>query len=224
VAVLLPQAVVTPGRIDATQVTQCWTALHRLEELDALHGSAAVYQVAEGAARQLQDALRQESYSPAVGRELQGVTAAAMEQAGWIAYDAGWQRKARYWWLETCHLTDLSDVPDAHVTALASMSLQASNTPGGGREAVDLAQASRAAAHDQASPTLLSLLSAREPSGTPKQVITPPPSLPSASPGSGSTRDDEEMSPSGWISGVQQIPRVTKPGGHWSAGRVSPLS
>jgi hypothetical protein len=42
------------------------------------------------------------------------------------------------------------------------MALQASNTPGGGREAVDLAQAARAAAGDQATPILLTLLSARE--------------------------------------------------------------
>jgi transcriptional regulator with XRE-family HTH domain len=162
VAVLLPQAVVTPGRIDAAHTVQCWTALHRLFELDDRHGGATVYQVAEGMARRLQDALRRGSYSPSVGRELQSVTAATMEHAGWLAYDAGWQQKARHWWLETCHLTDLSDVPDARVTALASMSLQASNTPGGGRETVDLAQAARAAAHDQASPTLLSLLAARE--------------------------------------------------------------
>jgi hypothetical protein len=115
-------------------------------------------------ARRLQDALRQGSYSPSVGRELQSVTAATMEHAGWLAYDAGWQQKARHWWLETCHLTDLSDVPGARVTALASMALQASNTPGGGRETVDLAQAARTAAKEDQppSPILLSLLAARE--------------------------------------------------------------
>jgi transcriptional regulator with XRE-family HTH domain len=164
VTVLLPQAVATPGRIDATHTAQCWTALRRLEELDALYGGASLYQVAEGTARRLEDALRQGSYLPSVGHELQRVTAAAMEQTGWLAYDAGWQQKARHWWLETCHFADLNDVPEARVTTLASMALQArsSNTPGGGREAVDLAQAARAAAGDQASPILLSLLAARE--------------------------------------------------------------
>ncbi|MGH3813612.1 MAG: helix-turn-helix domain-containing protein [Pseudonocardiaceae bacterium] len=164
VTVLLPQAVATPGRIDAAQATQCWTALHRLEELDALHGGAAVYQVAEGMARKLQDALRRGSYSPAVGRELQGVTAAAMDQAGWLACDAGWQQRARQWWLETCHLTDRAGITEPRVSALAAMALQASNTPGDGRETVDLAQAARTAAKEgqPPSPILLSLLAARE--------------------------------------------------------------
>lgn len=164
VAVLLPQAVATPGRIDAAQAAQCWTALRRLFELDDRHGGATVYQVAEGMARRLQDALRRGSYSSAVGRELQSVTAATMEHAGWLAYDAGWQQKARHWWLETCHAADLAGVPATRVTALASMSLQASYTPGGGRETVDLVHAARTAAKEgqPPSPTLLSLLAARE--------------------------------------------------------------
>jgi transcriptional regulator with XRE-family HTH domain len=164
VTVLLPQAVVTPGRIDAAHVTQCWTALHRLKELDAFYGGAAVYQVAEGIARQLQEALRQGSYSPSAGRELQGVTAAAMHQAGWLAYDASWQQKARHWWLKTCHFTDLNDIPDTRIRALVAMALQASNIPGGGRETVELAQGARTAAQEgqPPSPILLSLLAARE--------------------------------------------------------------
>jgi transcriptional regulator with XRE-family HTH domain len=162
VAVLLPREVATPGRIDAAQAAQCWTALRRLFELDDCQGGATVYQVAEEMARRLQDALRRGSYVPSVGRELQRVTAATMEHAGWLAYDAGWQHKARHWWLETCHLAELAEVPDARVTALASMALQASNTPGGGRETVALAHAARAAAGDRATPILLSLLAARE--------------------------------------------------------------
>ncbi len=91
-------------------------------------------------ARRLQDALRRGSYLPTVGRELQSITAAAT--AGWLAYDAGWQDKARRWWLETCHF---ADVPDVRVSALAAMALQASNA-GDGRETVDLVQAARKAA------------------------------------------------------------------------------
>jgi transcriptional regulator with XRE-family HTH domain len=164
VTALLPQAVATPGHIDADQADQCWTALRRLFELDDHQGGATVYQVAEGIALRLQDALRRGNYVSSVGRELQSVAAAAMEHAGWLAYDAGWQQKARHWWLETCHLAELADVPDARVTALASMALQASNTPGGGRETVDLIHAARTAAlQDQSpSPALLSLLAARE--------------------------------------------------------------
>ncbi|MGQ0778179.1 MAG: helix-turn-helix domain-containing protein [Pseudonocardiales bacterium] len=162
VAALLPQGVATAGRIDAAQVTQCWTALHRLFELDDRHGGTEVYQMAAAMAGQLQEALRDGSYQPEVGRELAAVTAATTEHAAWLAYDAGWADRARQWWLETCHLADLSGVPDSRVTALASMSRQAGDDPRRGSETVGLAQAARAAAGDQASPTLLSLLAARE--------------------------------------------------------------
>lgn len=158
VTVLLPRNVATPGRIDADQAAQCWTALRRLYELDDHQGGATVYQVAEGMARRLQEALRRGSYVSSVGRELRSVAAATMEHAGWLAYDAGWQHNARQWWLETCHLADVAGVPDARVTALASMAQLASQTPGGGREAVELAGAARAAAGDQATPILLELL------------------------------------------------------------------
>ncbi|MGH3778242.1 MAG: helix-turn-helix domain-containing protein [Pseudonocardiaceae bacterium] len=163
VTALLPQGVSNPGRIDAAEVTQCWSALRRLFEMDDHHGGGMVCQMAEGMARRLQDALRQGSYVPSVGRELQKVTAATMEHAGWLAYDAGSQDRARRWWLETCHFADLYEVSDVRVTALVSMALQAGNA-GNGREAVELIQAARKIATDDqgGNPSLLSLLSARE--------------------------------------------------------------
>jgi transcriptional regulator with XRE-family HTH domain len=162
VTLLLPHGVATAGRIDFDQVAQCWTALRRLEELDAHQGGATLCHVAEGAARRLQDALRKGDYAPSVGRELQAVTVAAMDQAGWLAYDAGLVQQARGWWLETCHLADLAGVPEARVSAMTTMALQADADPGSGGETVGLAQAARTAAGDQATPTLLSLLAARE--------------------------------------------------------------
>lgn len=165
VAALLPQAVATPGRIDAADVTQCWSALRRLEELDAHQGGTAVCHLAGGVARRLQDALRQGSYLPSVGRDLQKVTAAAMDQAGWLACDAGWQDVARRWWLETCHFADVNEVPDVRVSALVTMALQASNA-GDGRETVELVQAARKTmSRNQRNPLMLSLLAAREATG-----------------------------------------------------------
>ena len=162
VTALLPQSVATPGRIDAADVTQCWTALRRLYELDDRYGGGTVCQLTEGMARRLQDAVRRGNYLPAVGRELQKVTAATMEHAGWLSYDAGWQDRAHRWWLETCHFADVAGVPGVRVTVLASMASQASYV-GAGAEAVDLIQASRkTTTHDQANSPLLSLLAARE--------------------------------------------------------------
>lgn len=163
VAALLPQNVATPGRIDTAEVTQCWSALHRLYQLDDHHGGGTLCQLTEGMARRLQDAVRRGSYPPAVGCELRKVTAATMEHAAWLSYDAGQQDKARRWWLETCHFADVSEIPEVRVTALASMSLQASYA-GDGAGTVDLIQAARkAATHDQSgNAMLLSLLAARE--------------------------------------------------------------
>ncbi|MGH3903854.1 MAG: helix-turn-helix domain-containing protein [Pseudonocardiaceae bacterium] len=162
VTALLPHGVATASRITDADVTQCWTAVRRLHELDATQGGGPVFQMATGMARRLQDALRGGSYSPSVGRDLQRVTAVTAEQAGWLAYDAGWEQQARHWWLETHHIADLTDVPEARVRALASMALQVGQRPGGGPEAVELAQAATAVAKDDGTPRLLSLLAARE--------------------------------------------------------------
>ncbi|MGH3550132.1 MAG: helix-turn-helix domain-containing protein [Pseudonocardiaceae bacterium] len=163
VTALLPQSVATPGRIDATETTQRWIALRRIEELDARQGGTVVCQMAEGMARRLKDALRRGRYRPPVGRELQRITAAAMDQAGWLAYDAGWQDRTRRWWLETCHFADIAEIPDVRVSALAAMALQTSNA-GDGRETVDLVHAARKTATREqgGNPLLQSLLAARQ--------------------------------------------------------------
>jgi transcriptional regulator with XRE-family HTH domain len=162
VTALLPQNVAIPGRIDAAEVTQCWSALHRLYELDDHHGGGTVCQLTEGMAGRLQDAVREGRYPPAVGRELQKVTAATMEHAGWLSYDAGWPDKARHWWLETCHFADVHEVPDARVTALTSMALQACYA-GDGQKILELVHAAGKTVHDQdRNPLLLSLFAARE--------------------------------------------------------------
>ncbi|MGH3929550.1 MAG: helix-turn-helix domain-containing protein, partial [Pseudonocardiaceae bacterium] len=162
ITALLPRNVATAGQITTADVTQCWTALRRLHELDGDQGGASVFQLAAGMARRLEDALRSGNYTPSVGHELQRVTAVTVEQTGWSAYDAGWEQQARQYWLETCHLSDLTAIPEARVRALASMALQAGQCPGRGSEAVELAQKATSVAKDGGTPKLLSLLSARE--------------------------------------------------------------
>lgn len=68
VTALLPHGVATAGRISAADVTQCWTALRRMHELDGYQGGAAVFERAAGLARRLQNALHNGSYSASVGR------------------------------------------------------------------------------------------------------------------------------------------------------------
>ena len=160
---LLPQAITSPAHIGQEAIDQSWIALQRLFQLDDRHGGTRVYQVADAMAQQLNAALRQARFTQSIGRQLHVLTATTMEHAGWLAYDAGRGASARRWWLETIHLArDLGDVPEAHVAALASMSLHASGDHRRAREVTSLAQAARGAASHRASPTLLSVLAARE--------------------------------------------------------------
>lgn len=162
-AALLPQAIVTPAAVGQPEVDQAWRALTRLFELDDLQGGAQVYQVADAMATKLTAALHQGRFSPDIGRQLANVAGTTMEHAGWLAYDAAQHGVARAWWLETIHLArDLDEAPTAHVAALASMSLHASSDPARARETTRLADAARTAAGDSATPTLLSVLAARE--------------------------------------------------------------
>lgn len=160
VSAMLPQNVASPGRVGAEDVAQCWTGLRRLFQLDDHHGGGTVYEMASAMAKRLHDALRRSTYTPKIAQDFQAVTAATMEHAGWLAYDAGRPDAARHWWLETCHLAELANLPDARVTALTSMALHAT-TSGASREAVGLIAAAREC-DGSASPTLLSLLAARE--------------------------------------------------------------
>lgn len=162
-AALLPQAIVSPSVLGQPEVDQAWRALARLFELDDLQGGAQVFEVADAMATKLSAALHRGRFSPDVGRQLANVAGTAMEHAGWLAFDAGQHGAARSWWLETIHLArDLGEAPTAHVAALASMSLQASGDPARARETTRLADAARVAAGDAATPTLLSVLTARE--------------------------------------------------------------
>jgi transcriptional regulator with XRE-family HTH domain len=161
VAAMLPQPVATPGRIGAVDVAQCRAGLRRLFQLDDHYGGGTVYEIAAEMAGRLQDALRRGVYGRDVEQDLQAVAASTMEHAGWLAYDAGRGDAAKRWWLETCHLTDIANLPDARVAALTSMALHAT-TSGAPRDAVKLIGAARSQAGHRASPTLLSLLAARE--------------------------------------------------------------
>lgn len=162
-AALLPRAIVSPALIGQPEIDHGWQALTRLFELDDVQGGAQVVEIADAMATSLTTALQRGRYSTAVGHQLATLTATTMEHAGWLAFDAGNNRSARSWWLETTHLArDLDQAPDAHVAALASMSLHAADDPDRAREAAQLAQAARVAAGSNASATLLSVLAARE--------------------------------------------------------------
>lgn len=150
-------------KVGRSDVEQCEAALTRLYELDYIQGGRPVYELSASMAARLQDTLGRGNFSRSVGQHLRAVTAATCENAGWQAYDAGRYADAHHWWLETRHIANLGDGgQDAEVIALASMSLEASEHSRRGRDAVDLARLAARQAGPNATPTLLSLLAARE--------------------------------------------------------------
>lgn len=166
-AAMLPTVVSdpSPGRkIGMSAVTECWTALDRLQSLEATQGGGVVYELTAGMASRLRATLAGASYDAPVGRGLRQVTAATMIQAGWQAYDARQRDTARRWWLETLHLSDLGDgVEQWRMSALASLSREAADSGARGHDVIGLAQS--AAKIPGASPAMLSLLAARESMG-----------------------------------------------------------
>lgn len=166
-AAMLPVAVSdpSPGRkIGLAVVNECWTALDRLQNLEASQGGGVVYELTAGMATRLRATLAGASYTATVGRKLRQVTAATMIRAGWQAYDARQRETARRWWLETLHLSDLGDgVEQWRMSALASLSREAADSADRGHDVIGLAQS--AAKITGASPAVLSLLAAREAMG-----------------------------------------------------------
>ncbi|MFI5960461.1 hypothetical protein [Cryptosporangium sp. NPDC051539] len=158
----LPPALASdePRRIGTSTVEECRQALGRLYTLDGQHGSGNLYAVSTYMIERLHRLLDRASYSIETGDELRRVTAAVVENTGWVAFDGGRNDLARQWWLEAIHAADLADDVETRSVVLLSMAMAEANF-GSGREAVHLVEATRSAVGSP-SPRLASLLSARE--------------------------------------------------------------
>lgn len=153
---------VSSARVSETDVTRYRAELARLYALDNHYGaSGEVYGLTVRSMRHLLRTVEHASYTPTVGDELRSIAGQLMEHAGWLAFDAGQVRDARYWWLEALHAARMAADVDTEVVVLASMSLAASRD-GRGREAVDLTRAASAVAASRSTPRLRSILAARE--------------------------------------------------------------
>lgn len=160
---LLPRSIVDAGHVGVADIEDGWRALSRLIELDNAVGGADGYPLSADMARQLLAALNEASFANGAEVALQGLAAATMEHTAWVAYDGGDNDSARRWWLETNHLAEVADIAEPRVTALSAMSLQSSTTRSRAKETLGITNAaSRVAAGTSASPTLLSILAARE--------------------------------------------------------------
>ncbi|GAB7039684.1 MULTISPECIES: helix-turn-helix domain-containing protein [Catenuloplanes] len=82
------------GRVGSASVDRLQRRAARLRRLDDLVGGADTYRVYLGEVAATEALLADGSYSDDVGRQLLCLLAEQAQQAGWAAFDAGWQPEA----------------------------------------------------------------------------------------------------------------------------------
>ncbi|MGH3939918.1 MAG: helix-turn-helix domain-containing protein [Pseudonocardiaceae bacterium] len=143
------------SRLGQDDVVRWRRNLSQLYELDHQYGSAGVYDLALRSLKKLRRVMHRASYGPSTGEELHTVLGELSMQAGWLAFDAGRQGEARYWWLEASHIARLVDDDRLFANALRFLSRQATEL-GLPREGIDLVQAAQQAVKPWGTPCLRS--------------------------------------------------------------------
>jgi transcriptional regulator with XRE-family HTH domain len=105
-----------PGRrIGADDIARLRNRTARLRRLDDVLGGAETYPRYAAELKSTVAIADQAAYSGATGRALMGVVAEQAQQAGWAAFDAGWQAPARRHFKDS--LTAASDAGDTSLIA-----------------------------------------------------------------------------------------------------------
>jgi hypothetical protein len=157
----MASALPTGSRIGAADVEALRSAMWAAWHADTQRGGAAVYADVVGQLDRVNGLLDRGSYRPTIGTQLQTLAGALTELAGFTAFDAGHQDRARQRFAEALTIAQVADDDQLTVQVLAQMAHQASFT-GQGRQAVEIAQAAQRTARGFATPRLESLLAARE--------------------------------------------------------------
>ncbi|MGH4024051.1 MAG: helix-turn-helix domain-containing protein [Pseudonocardiaceae bacterium] len=148
-------------RLGAEDVASWQRRVSRLYELEAEYGGGVVYELAYRSLWRLRRALQRNSYTTSTGDALHTIVGELTKHAGWLAFDAGLQAEARYWWLEASHTARLVDDDHLLVGVLRLLSQQAGDLDRAS-EAIDSAQAAQRAAKSWGTPRLRSNLLVRE--------------------------------------------------------------
>jgi tetratricopeptide (TPR) repeat protein len=149
------------GGVGTVHLLELREGLRSLLQLDNAYGGGDVRSLAARHLRRIRRILNTRSYPDTIGRQLHLLAGEAAEHCGWLAYDADDQDAARRYWGEA--LTTAAVLKDANLQVLvfSSMSLQACHE-GRPREGLDLAQAAQERALRLGSPTVRSIIAARE--------------------------------------------------------------
>ena len=149
------------GPVGSAHVRELRRALASLYALDDAYGGSDVRPLAVRLLRRIRRVINTGTYPDIIGRQLQLAAGQTAEHCGWLSFDSGRQHDARRFWGEALTTaTVLHDQP-LEVAVLASMSMQAL-FENRGREAYDIVRAAQERTAGWSSPSLLSLLAARE--------------------------------------------------------------
>jgi hypothetical protein len=149
------------GAIGTAHLLELREGLRSLYTLDDAYGGGDVRSLAVRHLRRIRRVINTGTYPDSIGRQLQLLAGETAEHCGWLYYDADEQDHARRYWGDALTTATMLRDDGLEVLILAGLSLQAihEDRP---RDALDLARAAHQRAAPMGSPTLLSLLAARE--------------------------------------------------------------
>ncbi|MEV4432344.1 hypothetical protein [Streptomyces sp. NPDC049585] len=147
--------------VGSAHVVELREGLRSLYTLDDAYGGDAVRSLAVRHLRRISRVINTGTFSDAIGRQLQLLVGETAEHCAWLHYDADEQDTARRYWGQALATATMLQDDGLEILVLASLGMQAihENRP---REGYDLARAAHQRAVPLGSPTLLSLIAARE--------------------------------------------------------------
>ncbi|TNC20888.1 tetratricopeptide repeat protein [Amycolatopsis alkalitolerans] len=143
------------NRIGASTVAELKDDIVRLRRLDDHLGGADTFKYYEVEVEKTAALIREGSYSGATRRDLLNLFAEQAQQAGWAAFDAGWQDKAKELYERSFGAAKEASNPELAGNALALRSYQLLSA---GTVATDLTDKSCAIAEKSIEPAVKSLL------------------------------------------------------------------
>ncbi|MFD5297231.1 helix-turn-helix domain-containing protein [Streptomyces mutabilis] len=125
----LPDTLTTPttGRISTGTVARLRARTARLRRLDNVLGGGDTYRVYVAEFQETKRLLRTQTYGEAVGRDLLALLAEQAQQAGWAAFDGGYDREATSLYRESRSAAEEAGANDLARNALAFLAYQASD-------------------------------------------------------------------------------------------------
>ncbi|MQA10533.1 MAG: XRE family transcriptional regulator [Pseudonocardiaceae bacterium] len=145
----------TGNRIGSSTVSQLKDNILRLRRLDDHLGGADTYQLYRVEVEKTEKLLKDGSFSGVTKRELLNLYAEQAQQAGWAAFDAGWQGDAKHLFEWSFNAAKEANNAELAGNALALRSYQLLST---GTVATDLTDKSFTIAANSADPAVKSLL------------------------------------------------------------------